>query len=87
MPTPTPHQIAMDRDRLVPRALAAYFNSIAPGDPLPAIERTSIVEHHGLRYVLLVDRNGTEVAVYRVHNSGVLRRMVRPPREVALLAG
>ena len=59
---------------LARRALAAYFRT--GGD-----EQTStadVVEHEGLNYVVLSSATST-LAVYRIRNDGVLRRMRRWP--------
>lgn len=56
------------------RALAAYGWS--NGEPLPTSAR--IETHEGLRYVVL-RRNGSVLACYRVRNDGKLKRLVRLP--------
>jgi hypothetical protein len=70
--------------QLEARALAAYFRSaaregITADQPAGGAD---VVEHDGLLYVVLGNARGT-LAVYRVHNDGMLRRMKRWPREVA----
>jgi hypothetical protein len=62
-------------DRLVSRAFAAYFR--AGGIDQPA-NYSGVVIHDGKRYVILVNAN-TILAVYRVRNDGMLKRLRRWP--------
>jgi len=64
-------------DDLARRAQAAYFRT--GGEQ--SVSDSRVVEHDDKLYVVL--RSATEtLAVYRVRNDGVLRRMRRPPVEV-----
>lgn len=66
---------------LVDRALSAHYARRRGGEP----DRPhSTVEHlDGLLYVRLAGADGY-VAVYRVHNDGLLRLMKQPPPQVVL---
>lgn len=69
----------MEIQDLLRRAFAAYFR--AGGTDQPA-NTSDVSEHAGLRYVVL--RNGAgPLAVYRVKNDGMLRRLKRWPEAVA----
>jgi hypothetical protein len=73
-------------DDLGRRALAAYYRQPQdfPGavwNP-PHPSSPDVVEHNGRQYVVLHNVNGT-LAVYRVRNTGQLRRLRRWPAEVA----
>ena len=63
------------------RAFAAYFRS---GEREQPSNSSSLVEHMGLRYVVLENENGV-LAVYRIRNDGILRRMKRWPKEIEVL--
>lgn len=73
-----------DSDRLIARALSAYFATADTLADPPAPENANVVDLDRHRYVRLLNRQGRPVAVYRLHNHGALRRMVRPPRGVLL---
>lgn len=62
-------------ERLVTRAFAAYFR--AGGIDQPA-NYSGVVLHDGKRYVVLVNAGGF-LAVYRVRNDGMLKRLRRWP--------
>lgn len=65
------------------RAMAAYFRSAKPGESLAQPSNTSSGEqqHDGKWYVVL--RNGGGVlAVYRVRNDDMLKRLKRWPAEI-----
>ncbi len=66
------------------RALAAWYRTAASDGV--AIDAPSggagVAEHDGRLYVVLQNVRGT-LALYRVQNDGVLRRMKRWPPEVA----
>ena len=63
---------------LVSRAKAAWFRG---GEETTPSQHSGVVKQKGLTYVVL--RNGNSVlAVYRVKNDGILRRMRRPPPTV-----
>lgn len=71
-------------DDLVTRALSAYFKYPDPqgGQPLqPASGCSDEVVLNGKTYVVLANSSDV-LAVYRVRNDGVLRRMKRPPAEL-----
>lgn len=67
-----------DDDELTRRALAAYFR--AGGTDQPSGD-SGVVKRDEKLYVVLRNVNGT-LAVYRVRNDGVLRRMRRWPSDV-----
>lgn len=71
--------VAMDDDDLNRRAWAAYFRT-GGGTDQPRID-SRVVELDGKRYVLLHNVNDI-LAVYRVRNDGMLRRMRRWPSEL-----
>ena len=67
----------------VARAFAAYFSATAKTDELymqPA-SSSGLRTANGHDYVVLENGNGV-LAVYRVRNDGVLRRMKRWPKEI-----
>ena len=69
------------------RAYAAYFVGRAqPADKRPQpnvlVEPNVVVDHDGLRYAVIRDTGGAALAVFRVRNDGMLRRMKRPPAAV-----
>lgn len=62
------------------RALAAYFRADGDGHPDPAL--STVEEHDGKRYVMLRNASGA-LACYRIRKfDGVLKRLVRIPREL-----
>ena len=70
-------------DDLTKRAFAAYFK--AGGDDQPS-NASGLVELGGKRYVVL--HSGASVlAVYRVRNNGILKRMVRWPAQLGPAKG
>jgi hypothetical protein len=74
--------IGNDED-LTRRAFAAYFKEARGwGEPVQPSNGSGVVEHDGKTYVVLLNSNGT-LAVYRVRNSGALKRLRRWPTEVA----
>jgi hypothetical protein len=68
----------MDGD-LLRRALTAYFRS--GGGEMPSRESGAVVLK-GLKYVRLANVNGL-IAVYRVDTIGRVKRLNRPPQELA----
>ena len=64
--------------RLGVRALAAYYRS-AGTEQIEQPDQPEYVRYEGLRYVAL-HRGGKVLAVFRVQNTGQLRRMRRPPK-------
>lgn len=68
----------VDEAKLLGRALAAWFR--AGGTDLPS-EHSGVVRHNKLRYVVLKSGRGAGavLAVYRVRNQGMLRRLKRWP--------
>lgn len=69
----------MALDELLQRALAAYFRS--GGTDQPAARACGVETVEGLQYAVL--RNGGGVlAVYRVRNDGMLKRLKRWPKEL-----
>jgi hypothetical protein len=66
-------------DEMVKRATAAWFRS--GGDDQPGSGPSGIREHEGKKYVVLENVNGI-LAVYRIKNDGLLRRMKRWPKAI-----
>jgi hypothetical protein len=65
------------------RAVAAYYRTAQTnGDLDTPSGGGDVAEFDGKMYVVLSNIRGT-LAVYRVQNNGMLRRMKRWPREVA----
>ena len=66
------------------RAVAAYLRAARQEGTVPAQPAGggNVAEHQGRLYVVLSNANGT-LAVYRVRNDGVLKRLKRWPEEVA----
>ncbi len=65
-------------DELTRRAFAAYFRS---GGTRRPTKSSGVVERDGKRYVVLNSSRGV-LAVYRVRNDGMLRRMRRWPPDL-----
>jgi len=67
----------------VRRAFAAYFKTAEAdgGIPIQPANTSGLRSHDGHDYVVLENANGV-LAVYRVRNDGVLRRMKRWPVQV-----
>jgi hypothetical protein len=61
------------------RALAAYYKVGASGGH---VINTEVVTHKRLTYVVLTGTRDV-LAVYRVRNTGFLRRLTRWPKEIA----
>lgn len=68
-------------DDLTHRALAAYFRSPPEGLMQPAMALSGETKHGGLRYVVLRNTRGV-LAVYRVRNDGMLKRLKRWPNDL-----
>lgn len=66
-------------DDLIRRAYAAYFR--AGGTDQPASNLSGMRTVDGRRYVALRNINGT-LAIYRVRNDGMLKRLKRWPAEL-----
>lgn len=70
----------MDEEDVMRRALAAYFRAGATQQPST---RSSGVRHvRGLAYAVLASA-GELLAVYRVRNDGMLKRLKRWPEELS----
>jgi hypothetical protein len=69
----------LDEGELARRALAAYYRSGGTAQPTGG---GNVTEHGGKTYVVLSNVRGT-LAVYRVRNDGILKRLRRPPRDLA----
>lgn len=79
-------------DDLVRRAFAGWYRTLAEekaGQPLLLADHPasgSVVTLKTLSYVVLKDRKGDTMAVYRIRHLGgggvMLRQMRRPPREL-----
>ncbi|MGU3501882.1 hypothetical protein [Mycobacterium sp. C31M] len=67
-----------ERDDLTRRAFAAYFRSGGTDQPTRG---SGVVERDGKLYVVLGSARGI-LAVYRVRNDGMLRRMRRWPSDL-----
>ena len=65
-------------DEMVKRATAAWFRS--GGNDQPA-HTSGVREYGGKKYVVLDNINGV-LAVYRIKNDGILKRMKRWPKEL-----
>jgi hypothetical protein len=74
----------IDEQDVTRRAFAAYFRAAtASGEIMQQPANTSgYLEHNGKGYVVLENVRGT-LAVYRVRNDGMLKRLRRPPRDLA----
>ena len=70
---------SIDEQDVTRRALAAYFRS--GGIDQPA--NSGVVEHNGKAYVVLENVNGI-LAVYRVRNDGMLKRLRRWPTDLII---
>jgi len=66
-----------EEEDYVRRAIAAWFRSGGPGQPMPA-NSSSVQDHDGKFYVELHNGNGT-LAVYRIRTDGILKRLKRWP--------
>ena len=68
-------------DDLLKRAYSAYFR-FADGQPdQPAQSLSDVRSHQKRKYVVLANSRRT-LAVYRVRNDGMLRRMKRWPKQL-----
>ena len=71
-------------ERLVRRALAAWYRSDCDGEYDPVVLTPPIsgvaAEHAGKRYVLIVNGPGVPVAAYRVRNDEVLKGLRQWPK-------
>ena len=63
---------------LLRRAMVAYFRTGGTEQPSRA---SGVQEHNGHRYVVLRAHSAT-LAVYRIRNDGMLKRVGRWPREL-----
>ena len=66
---------------LVDRAMAAYFRTESGTAQQPA-NNSDVYTLEQKRYVVLRNINGP-LAVYRIRNDGILRRMRRWPKQIA----
>jgi hypothetical protein len=83
------HLPQITEDQLIGRAIRAYWTveknaSLAPDQP--GWKSSKVEEIGGKTYVLLGNINGT-LAVYRVRNDGILKRLVRWPKEIETVTG
>jgi hypothetical protein len=69
----------LDYRDLERRAMAAYFRSGGVDQPAGG---GYVEDYDGKLYVVLNNIRGT-LAVYRVRNDGMLKRLRRPPRDLA----
>lgn len=75
---PTSEEAQMEKaskEDLIRRALSAWFRTGGTDQPSAA---SGVAEHGGKQYVVLNNVAGV-LAVYRVRNDGVLKRLARPP--------
>jgi hypothetical protein len=72
-----------EEDALKWRALGAYIKYARPGQMHPSFDDTkaAVVEVGGKLYVVLTSGQ-TQLAVFRVRNDGMLKRLARAPREL-----
>ncbi|AQA05033.1 hypothetical protein BVC93_24455 [Mycobacterium sp. MS1601] len=70
--------VIAEGDELTRRAFAAYFRTGGTEQPGKA---SGVVEREDKLYVVLVSSRGV-LAVYRVRNDGMLRRMRRWPSDL-----
>jgi hypothetical protein len=71
------------KQEILRRALAAYYGRTKDGVGVGTVTSQRVTTHKGKMYVVLNIEGGTPV-VYRVRPSnGVLRKMKRPPKQVA----
>lgn len=68
-------------NKLVKRAILAYFKSLPADEILRELPRVHFVELHKLRFIQLTEDDQV-VAVYRVENDGWLKRLKRFPVEL-----
>ena len=66
-------------DEALRRAFAAYFRT--GGNEQPSQESSEAITHEGLQYVVLRNVSGL-LAVYRVRNDGMLKRLKRWPHSL-----
>jgi hypothetical protein len=69
-------------DDLFARAAAAYYrgpHDADDGQPMPY--QSYLAEHEGRQYIVLANTR-TFLAVYRIRQSGMLKRLRRWPKEV-----
>ena len=76
----------MDAEKVMQRAMAAYFQYGKAGIPQPSwsssgVERVRHPRHGLLDYAVLRNMDGV-LAAYRIENSGQLRRLKRWPVEL-----
>lgn len=70
------HNMAQDGAELLKRAMAAYFR--AGEGQQPSSNDSGLMTHDGHKYMVLRNISGT-LAVYRVRNDGMLKRLKRWP--------
>jgi hypothetical protein len=70
---------SIDEQDVTRRAFAAYFRSGGIDQP----NSSGVVEHNGKVYVVLENVNGI-LAVYRVRNDGMLKRLCRWPTDLII---
>jgi hypothetical protein len=73
-------ELLLEDEEYVRRAIAAWFRGGGPGQSMPA-NTSSVVEYDGKFYVELHNVNGI-LAVYRIRNDGILKRLKRWPLEL-----
>jgi hypothetical protein len=68
--------MAIDRDDILRRALAAHFRY--GGTDQPSALSSAVEKHGGKWYAVLRGRRGV-IGVYRVRNDGKLKKLIRLP--------
>jgi hypothetical protein len=81
-------------DELMARALRAYWTAARKDEketgaswPIPSQRVGGVEDIGGKRYVVLRDGASNVLAVYRLRNDAVLKRLVRWPAELAVTQG
>jgi hypothetical protein len=76
------HHLGRLNDDLFARAAAAYYRAPRDaGDGQPMAHHSYLAEHAGRQYVVLANTH-TFLAVYRIRQSGMLKRLRRWPKDI-----
>lgn len=72
-----------DKSEFMSRAFAAYYQGARKENPPiePAQGKSTLETVRGRSYVVLRNTHGT-LAVYRIRNQGILKRLRRWPKEI-----
>ena len=71
----------MNNEKLLKRAFSAYFKLAEEGFLQPSSIDSTVEDHNEKTYVVLRNTSGI-LAVYRLRNNGLLRRLKRPPKTI-----